>query len=189
MKKVLLFASLSAIASAAFAQNGSVVLKPADVLRMSSIDNPQVSPDAKWVAYSLSVVDTAKDSRVSHLWMQTIDGDESIELSYGSDPASNPRWSPDNKYLAYLSSRDSKGESQVWLMDRRGGEGKKITDIKGDINEIGWSPDARKMVLVINDPENKGKTEPKTPAPIVIDRYHFKHDMGGYLQHQHTHPR
>lgn len=187
MKKTLLLACLSMAISYAFAQNGDKLLKPSDVLRMSSLSNPQVSPDAKWVAYSLSVVDTAKDGRVSHLWMQTIDGSESIELSYGGDPASNPRWSPDNKYLAYLSSRDSKNGSQVWLMDRRGGEGKKLTDIKGDINDISWSPDARKMLLVIKDPENKGKAEPKTPAPIVIDRYNFKHDVDGYLQHLHTH--
>jgi Tol biopolymer transport system component len=37
----------------------------------------------------------------------------------------HPRWSPDGKYLSFLSSRDSKTGSQVWLIDRRGGEGAK----------------------------------------------------------------
>jgi hypothetical protein len=41
--------------------------------------------------------------------------------------------------------------------------------------------------MVIGDPENKGKEEPKTPKPIVIDRYHFKQDIVGYLQHLHDH--
>jgi dipeptidyl aminopeptidase/acylaminoacyl peptidase len=72
-------------------------------------------------------------------------------------------------------------------MDRRGGEGVKLTDIKGDVGEYAWSPDGKKLVIVIGDPENKGKEEPKTPKPIVIDRYHFKQDIEGYLQHLHKH--
>ncbi|XHR92281.1 prolyl oligopeptidase family serine peptidase [Mucilaginibacter sp. UC70_90] len=162
-------------------------LKPADVYRIPTISDPQLSPDGKWVAYSVSEVDTAKDRRVSHLWMQSFDGKESIELTHGEEAASAPRWSPDGKYLSFLSSRDSKTGSQVWLIDRRGGEGVKLTNIKGDLSDYAWSPDGKRLVMVIGDPENKGKEEPKTPKPIVIDRYHFKQDIVGYLQHLHNH--
>lgn len=170
-----------------FAQATKPALKPTDFLKIKSLSDAQVSPDDKWVAYGLSEVDTAGDKRISHVWMQSIAGTESIELTHGTDPASNPRWSPDNKYLAFLSSRESKNGSQVWLLDRRGGEAKKLTDIKGDLQEYSWSPDAKKLLMVIGDPEYKGKVEPKTPLPIKIDRYHFKQDVEGYLQHQHTH--
>lgn len=162
-------------------------LKPADVYRIPTVSDPQLSPDGKWVAYSVSEVDTAKDRRVSHLWMQSFDGKESIELTHGEEAASSPRWSPDGKYLSFLSSRDSKTGSQVWLIDRRGGEGVKLTNIKGDLSDYAWSPDGKRLVMVIGDPENKGKEEPKTPKPIVIDRYHFKQDIVGYLQHLHNH--
>jgi dipeptidyl aminopeptidase/acylaminoacyl peptidase len=139
------------------------------------------------VVYSVSEVDTAKDSRVSHLWMQSFDGKESIELTHGTESASSPKWSPDGKYLSFLSSRDSKNGSQLWLIDRRGGEGDKMTNIKGDLKDYSWSPDGKKVVLVIGDPANNGKEVPKTPKPIVIDRYHFKEDVEGYLQQQHDH--
>ena len=187
MKKKLLLITALFVAGFTFAQQTKKPIQPTDVYRIPTLGSPQLSPDGKWVAYDLSEVDTAKDGRVSHLWMQSWDGTQSIQLTYGDEPASSPKWSPDGKYLSFLSSRDSKNGSQIWLMDRRGGEGKKLTDIKGDINDYSWSPDAGKLLLTINDPENGGKKEPKTPAPIRIDRYHFKQDVEGYLQHQHTH--
>ncbi len=187
MKKHLLLITALFAAGFTYAQQTKKPIQPADVYRIPTLGSPQVSPDGKWVAYDLSEVDTAKDGRVSHLWMQNWDGTQSIQLTYGDEPASSPKWSPDGKYLSFLSSRDSKNGSQIWLMDRRGGEGKKLTDIKGDINDYSWSPDAGKLLLTINDPENGGKKEPKTPDPIKIDRYHFKQDVEGYLLHRHPH--
>jgi dipeptidyl aminopeptidase/acylaminoacyl peptidase len=186
MKKSLLSLAALAAMSCAFAQQKNPI-QPSDIYRIPTLSSPQVSPDGKWVAYSLSEVDTAKDGRISHLWMQSWDGKQSIQLTYGDEPASSPKWSPDGKYLSFMSSRESKKGGQIWLMDRRGGEGRKLTDIKGDIGDYAWSPDASKLLLTITDPENGGKDEPKTPSPIKIDRYHFKQDVDGYLQHLHRH--
>ncbi|MEO3406576.1 S9 family peptidase [Mucilaginibacter sp. CAU 1740] len=186
MKRVLLSAFTLSVALNLSAQEKKP-LKPADVYRIPTVSDAQLSPDGKWVAYSVSEVDTAKDKRVSHIWMQSFDGKESLELTHGDEAASSPRWSPDGKYLSFLSSRDSKTGAQIWLIDRRGGEGAKLTNIKGDLSEYAWSPDGKRIVMVIGDPENKGKEEPKTPKPIVIDRYHFKQDIEGYLQHLHDH--
>lgn len=183
------FLSLIAISVSLYVsgQQEKKTLKPIDINRIPTLSDPQLSPDGKWVAYSVSEVDTAKDKRVSHLWMQSWDGKESIELTHGAEAASSPRWSPDGKYLSFLSSRDSKNGAQVWLIDRRGGEGVKLTDIKGNLDDYSWSPDSKKLVIVIGDPANKGKEAPKTPKPIVIDRYHFKQDIEGYLQHLYKH--
>jgi len=187
MKFFLLPTAICAFSTLVLAQSPQRHFKPEDVLSEKNLSDPRVSPDDKWVAYVLSEVDTAKDKSVSHLWMQSLTNGESIELTHGSDDATAPRWSPDGKYLSFLSPRDSKNGSQIWVMDRRGGEAKKLTDIKGDINGYEWSPDASKLVLLIQDPENNGKEEPKTPLPIRIDSYHFKQDIDGYLHHLHTH--
>ncbi|QEC74975.1 S9 family peptidase [Mucilaginibacter ginsenosidivorax] len=185
-KIVLMFVAIFAFTSA-MAQTAKRPLKPSDVNNIPTLADPQLSPDGKWLAYSVSDVDTAKDNRVSHLWMQSVDGKQSIQLTYGSEPASSPKWTPDGKFLSFVSERDSKNGGQVWLMDRRGGEGHKLTDLKkGDLEDYAWSPDSKKLALVIKDAEYDGK-EPKTIPPIKIDRYHFKQDIEGYLQHRHTH--
>jgi dipeptidyl aminopeptidase/acylaminoacyl peptidase len=178
---------LVGLCSNALAQTVKKPFKPTDFYHIPTLDDPQLSPDGKWIAYSLAEVDSAKDKRVSHIWMQSYDGKQSIQLTFDDEPASTPKWSPDGKYLSFLSEKDSKNGGQVWLMDRRGGEGHKLTDIKGELQDYVWSPDSKKLALTIKDPENGGKPEPKTIAPIKIDRYHFKQDIEGYLQHRHTH--
>jgi len=187
MTKSLLLAPVLLLTCFVYAQQPHKPIQPTDINRIPTLSSPQVSPDGKWVTYSVSEVDTAKDGRVSHLWMQSWDGATSIQLTYGPEAASTPKWSPDGKYISFMSSRESKKGGQVWLMDRRGGEGHKLTDIKGDIDHYEWSPDASKLLLAIGDPENGDKEEPKTPVPLKIDRYHFKQDVAGYLQHLHLH--
>ncbi|MDN5287067.1 MAG: family peptidase [Mucilaginibacter sp.] len=175
------------ICSGALAQTAKKPFKPTDFYHIPTLADPQLSPDGKWIAYSLSEVDSVKDKRISHLWMQSYDGKQSIELTQGDEPISTPKWTPDGKYISYLSEKDSKTGGQIWLMDRRGGEGKKLTDLKGGLQDYVWSPDSKKLALIIKDPENGGKPAPKTPPPIKIDRYHFKQDIEGYLQHLHAH--
>lgn len=187
MKKIIPVLVALCIAAGSTAQTSKKAFTPADYLKIKNLQDPQVSPDSKWVAYTLSEVDTAGDKRIPHIWMQSTVGNESIEITHGHDSSTSGKWSPDGKYLAFLSSKESQTGPQVWLLDRRGGDAKKLTSVKGDLDTYAWSPDSKKLVLVIGDPENKGKKEPKSPLPIVIDRYHFKQDIEGYLQHLHTH--
>jgi dipeptidyl aminopeptidase/acylaminoacyl peptidase len=155
-------------------------LKPSDVYRLQSLGDPQISPDGNWVAYTLTSVDSVKNKRNSDIWMVSWDGKESIQLTHTSDGESQPRWSPDGKYLSFVSSRNGLENSQIWLMDRRGGEAKQLTDLKkGDLSEYAWSPDSKKIALVLKTPSDTSKV--KTPKPIVIDRYKFKQDVEGYL--------
>ena len=112
MKKSILVCVTLCLSGIVYGQNAKRALKPADFLKVRALSDAQVSPDDKWVAYSLSEVDTARDKRVSNLWMQSLNGSESIQLTHGPEPASTPRWSPDGKYLSFLSSRESKNVSQ-----------------------------------------------------------------------------
>jgi WD40 repeat protein len=96
-------------------------------------------------------------------------------------------FSPDGKYISFLSSRYDSKHSQVWLMDRRGGEGKKLTTIKGEVQEYKWSPDGTRIILAITDTLNYDTSKEKNPKPHVIDRVHFKQDMEGFLDSRHTH--
>jgi dipeptidyl aminopeptidase/acylaminoacyl peptidase len=168
-------------------------ITPADIYRLPAISDPQPSPDGKWISYTLSTIDSLKDSRNSDIWMISMDGTQDIQLTNSPDGESRARWSPDGKYISFLSSRQAteptaKSGSQVWLLDRRGGEGRRLTDRKGGVNDYAWSPDSKKLLLTITDPDPEDTGKVKTTKPYVIDRYHYKQDVEGYrYKKTHTH--
>lgn len=184
MKKVCyLILFMLIVAQTLQAQSKRKIL-PSDVYRLQNLSDAQVSPEGGWIAYVLSSVDSTKDKRNSDVWMVSWDGQSNIQLTNSPDGESSPRWSPDGKYISFLSSRQSK-KSQVWIMDRRGGEARKLTDLKHDLSDYKWSPDSKKILLALQDAPDTSKT--KTKKPYVLDRYQFKQDIEGYLVKQYTH--
>lgn len=162
-------------------------ITPADVYRLQTISDLQVSPDGNWIAYVLSSVDTAKDRRNSDIWMVSWDGTQTIQLTNSPDTESRPRFSPDGKYLSFVAKRGEDKNNQIYLLDRRGGEASRLTNLKVDVGEYVWSPDAARILLVLKGPDVSDTTKNKARAPYVIDRYHFKQDGEGYLDRRATH--
>ena len=76
-----------------------------DHSKIASVGDPQRSPDGVWVAYTVSAIDADKDRRNTDIWMIKWDGSEQLQLTSSSDSESSPRWSADNKYLAFVASR------------------------------------------------------------------------------------
>ena len=148
--KYILLSTLCLFAVATSAQTKRN-LKPSDIYLLKNIGDPQLSPEGSWIAYVLSTVDSVKDKRNSDLWMSSWDGTQHVQLTFTPDGEGSPRFSPDGKYLSFTSSRTGLNHSQVWVMDRRGGEAKKLTDIKGSIEEYHWSPDSKKILFVLQD--------------------------------------
>ena len=165
-----------------------------DLFRLQDVGDPQVSPDGKWVAYTVSTIDTTADKRLTDIWMVNWGGSQDIRLTYANENSANaPRWSPDGKYLSFTSDRAGKAKgSQVWVLDRRGGEAHQLTDVKNHLSFYAWSPDGKNLLLGISedkeaDAKEKDKDKEKEkPKPIVIDRYHFKQDIEGYISSETT---
>ncbi|HWA91839.1 MAG TPA: S9 family peptidase [Rhizomicrobium sp.] len=163
-----------------------------DMFKERSVSDPQVSPDGNWVAYSVSQMSAADDEDYSHIWMTSWDGKRQVQLTARpKESESSPRFSPDGRFLAFLSDRsdgkdDDDAVDQVWLMDRAGGEAQRITSFKGAVEDLAWSPDGKRLALIVDDEKPKAK-DGENPKPIVIDRFYFKEDITGYQGKQRKH--
>ena len=197
-KKLLLVCLLAVAASGFGLAQGKRPLNVDDIFNLKEVRDPQRSPDGKWVAYTVTRAIKETDKNDTDVWMVSWDGQQHIQVTSTPEGESAPRWSPDGKYLSFLSSRQGAKGGQVWLMNRAGGEAIKVTDVKGGVSEYAWSPDGTRLVLVVNVPDpqeaaaeeerEKAKEGPaKTPKPMVVDRYSFKQDVSGYLRGERTH--
>ena len=117
------------ISTASAAEN---VLVPDDMFQLRNVGDPQISPEGDWIAYTVGQPNQKDDKNYTHLWMTRFDGSSTIELtSRAKESESAPRFSPDGRYLAFLSGRsDDKKTDQLWLMDRAGGEAHAVTDVQ-----------------------------------------------------------
>src|SRR6266702_6860778 len=154
-----------------------------DLFRLRELADPQLSPDGAWVAYTVTGADSAEDKQPGAVWMTSWDGTRTLRLTNSKEGESAPRWSPDGRWLAFLSSREDE-HTQLWLLDRSGGEGRKLTSFGGDVEDYVWAPDGKRLAAVVGDADT---AKPKTPAAIVIDRFQFKQDEIGYLGKERRH--
>ena len=158
-----------------------------DLARLQRVGPPVVSPDGQWVLYTVSQIDAKEDKSETDLWMVKWDGSVHLQLTFGKEGASAPRFSPDGRFISFMSSRPgpAKGE-QVWVLDRRGGEAQQLTSVTDQgISNYLWSPDSKKLLLTLHpkaEPDAEEGKPPAPPKPIVIDRYHFKQDVQGYIR-------
>ncbi len=186
-----LAALLFLVAASISAQAPKRLLRATDLLKLHNVNDPQISPDGQWIAYSVSAIDSAKDKGDTDIWMTSWDGATTIRVTSSPDGESSPRWSPDGKFLAFVSGRQEGKGGQIWLLDRRGGEAQRLTNLKGGISGFEWSPDAKRLALVLDEETDsiakKDTATHTTPKPIVIDRYNFKRDIAGYLGTRRSH--
>jgi len=175
----------------ASAQGAKRPLSLDDLGRIKDVRSPQCAPDGKTVAFVVSQIDVKEDKPGGgHIWTVGIDGQNERQITSSTDSEGSPQFSPDGKYLSFTSSRPGQAKgNQVWLLDRSGGEAFQLTEIKGRLQGYEWSPDSKRLALVIGDPDPDAPDDTaaapaaprKAPKPIVIDRYKYKQDVQGYL--------
>jgi dipeptidyl aminopeptidase/acylaminoacyl peptidase len=151
-------------------------LTPDDFYGVQDVSDPQVSPDGLWVAYVVTTNDRESDEARSAIWMVSWDGTQRLALTPAADGTGNPKWSPDGRYLSFISTPAGSDKGQIMLLDRRGGDARPLTSVTGDIGAYAWAPDGKRLAFTLV--QGDAGTAPK---PIVIDARHFKQDGDGYL--------
>jgi dipeptidyl aminopeptidase/acylaminoacyl peptidase len=115
-----------------------------DMIQMHRVGEAQISPDGKWVVYTLTTPDMEANRGASNIWVVSTAGGAPIQLTQ-SGQDSSAVWSPDGKTIAFLSSRS--GNSEVYLLPMDGGEAKQITKISTGVDIVKWSPDGKTILL------------------------------------------
>src|SRR5207302_7394750 len=129
MQSIILFACLTLPASLVplplLAQKRAITFE--DFIALKSVSDPQLSPDGKWVAYTVSTPSLQDNRNVAHVWIAQVATGTSRQLPGGAGSDRQPRWSPDGKTLAFISTRA--GGAQVWLVAVGGGDARKISSL------------------------------------------------------------
>ncbi|HTP19176.1 MAG TPA: S9 family peptidase [Solirubrobacteraceae bacterium] len=123
--------------------------RPEDALRLRTATDPDLSPDGRRVAFAVSAADENEDRLRSSIWVATADG-SSAPRRFTEGPADkSPRWSPDGRWLAYISTTDGHPEdAHLRLAPLDGGVPARLGELPGPVSQIAWSPDSARLVVV-----------------------------------------
>jgi dipeptidyl aminopeptidase/acylaminoacyl peptidase len=176
--------------SAAPAPDTLTLLGLEHLVRTRSPGDVQLSPDGATVAYVVREMDLEGDRWRSAIWLAPLDGSEPARrVTWSPQGERSPRWSPDGRFLAFISNREGDGRGgQIWLLPREGGEAFQATALEQGISSFTWAPDGGRVAVVLRD-----QPEPPPPLPIegfeerddpplphVITRLQFLQDGTGY---------
>jgi len=125
--------------------------QPFDVqalLKIARIQEPQLSPDGKTVAFTVQTVDLAQNTKPKQIYTVTLDGGSPRQITMLGTDNERPEWSPDSSRIAFISDRG--GSAQVWTMKGDGSDARQVTNLPTEAGGVIFSPDGKKLVFTSN---------------------------------------
>src|ERR1041384_1308585 len=127
--------------------------EPETQLKIKALGTPRVSPDGKRMVYTVNdaVMTADKSEFVTQIWMANLATKQNTQLTFGEKSSTNPKWSPDGNWIAFLSNRKD-NRNNIYLLNVNGGEAEPLTELKSAVNNFNWSPDGRSIAFTMTDP-------------------------------------
>ncbi|HYV39310.1 MAG TPA: S9 family peptidase [Gemmataceae bacterium] len=161
-----------------------------DLFKFKRVSDPQISPDGKWVVYTVGTVDDVATNKTSStLWLASTDGKTRRQLTNTAKKDRQARWSPDGKSILFVSTRG--GSPQLWIIDLDGGEARQLTKVSTGVSEPTWSRDGKRIAFVStvwpefsdkpfkeSDKLNKERMDEREGSPVkakVFTRLFYRH--------------
>src|SRR6266550_2329529 len=148
-----------------------------DLLTIKSVGATQISPDGKWVAYTVGYGDFKTDAFITQIWLAQTDTGKSFQLTRGDKSATTPRWSPDGQWLAFLSNR-IEDKNQIFVINPLGGEAQQLTKSETAIGNFAWSEDGKTIAYTATEPTAQALKDRKDylgDYDVVREGYNYVH--------------
>jgi dipeptidyl aminopeptidase/acylaminoacyl peptidase len=123
--------------------NDQKILKPQDHLKQVRVGSAKVSPDGKWILYSISKYCFKREKRVGDLYLVPFNGGKSKRLTATPGSEGGYNWNPDSKKVVFSAKREGDEKNQIYIIDIRGGEAQRLTNLKSGASRPQWSPDEK----------------------------------------------
>jgi dipeptidyl aminopeptidase/acylaminoacyl peptidase len=148
-----------------------------DLLNLETVGGAQISPDGKWVAYTVTSTDFKQNAYVTQVWLANTQSGRTLQLTRGDKSAGNPQWSPGSEWLAFTSTR-SGDKNQIFALHPDGGEAIQLTKSDNSVSAFGWSDDGKSIAYTASDADSKAVKERQDYLggfEVVRKEYDFLH--------------
>jgi dipeptidyl aminopeptidase/acylaminoacyl peptidase len=168
-------------------------MRPEDIYALTSVGDPRLSPDGRRVAYVVNRIDAEANRYRSAIWVAALDASaEPKQLTSGERSDGSPRWSPDGRWLAFVSNRagedEEKAPDELYVLSADGGEPRRLTEGKEDVQSIAWSPDSQRIAFArrVQDAAYEEEDE-RRRRPRRFTRVAYKLDSVGWIGDRRKH--
>jgi dipeptidyl aminopeptidase/acylaminoacyl peptidase len=168
-------------------------VRPEDLYALTSVGDPRLSPDGRRVAYVVNRIDAEANRYRSAIWVAALDGsEEPRQLTSGERGDGSPRWSPDGRWLAFVSNQagedEEKAPDELYVLPADGGEPRRLTEGKEDVQSVAWSPDSQRIAFArrVRDAAYDEEDE-RRRRPRRFTRVAYKLDSVGWTGDRRKH--